>query len=130
VGAKKVLFFGYLLFSYVYLILGMAKDSNIVWLLFPVYGLFVALTEGVGKAYLSRLIPHEVAASAFGIYQLAIGTAAFLASFVAGIMWNGISPAAPFIFGSVMALTSAGLFYFLSRWIRVHPQSRPLSLKR
>jgi len=130
IGPKRVLFFGYLVFSYVYLVFGMARDSNVVWLLFPVYGLFMALTEGVGKAYLSRLIPHEIAASAFGIYQVTIGTAAFLASFLAGVMWTAISPSTPFIFGSVLAFVAASLFYFLSQWIRVHPESRPVPSER
>ena len=130
IGAKRVLSFGFLLFSYVYLMFGMADSSGVVWFLFPAYGLFLALTEGVGKAYLSRLIPHEIAGSAFGLYQVVIGTATFLASFIAGLMWTDISPAAPFIFGSVMAFSAAGLFYLLNRWIKVHPQSQPIPLKR
>lgn len=129
VGAKRVLFFGYLLFSYVYLMFGMADSAGIVWFLFPAYGLFLALTEGVGKAYISRLVPHEIAASAFGIYQVAIGTATFLASFIAGELWTKISPSAPFVFGSVIAFSSAIIFYLISRWIRVHPQAAPIPLK-
>jgi len=130
IGAKKVLFFGYLLFSYVYLIMGMTNDSNLLWLLFPIYGLFLALTEGVGRAYISRLVPHEIAASAFGIFQITTGFATFAASYIAGILWSTISPSAPFIFGSIMAFGSASLFYLFSRWIRTHPQASPLSLKR
>jgi MFS family permease len=130
VGAKKVLFFGYLLFSYVYLMFGLAEGSGIVWFLFPAYGLYLALTEGVGKAYISRLVPHEIAASAFGVYQVFVGMATFTASFLAGLMWTNISPSAPFVFGSVLAFISAGLFYLFSRWIRVHPEATPIQIKK
>ncbi len=129
VGAKRVLFFGYLLFSYVYLMFGMAEGSGIVWFLFPAYGVFLALTEGVGKAYISRLVPHEIAASAFGVYQIVIGLGTLLSSLIAGILWTSVSPASPFVFGSILAFTAAGLFYLLSRWIRVHPEARPLPSK-
>jgi len=126
VGAKKILILGYLLFSYVYLMFGLAKNSEVIWMLFPAYGVFLAMTEGVGKAYISRLVPHEIAASAFGIYQVGVGTATFFASFLAGLLWTRFSPAAPFLFGSIIALAAAILFYFSGRWIRVHPEAKPL----
>ncbi len=57
IGPKKVLLAGFLLFSAVYLFFGLVHSSLFLWLLFPVYGLYMALTEGVGKAYISNLVP-------------------------------------------------------------------------
>ena len=123
IGAKRVLFFGYLLFSYIYMMLGLINTSHMVWILFPAYGLFLSLTDGVSRAYISRLVPHKISASAFGIYQVVIGVTIFLSSYIAGMLWSLVSPSTPFIFGSVMAFVAASLFYLLSRWIRVHPES-------
>ncbi len=122
-GAKRVIFLGYILFAYIYMMLGLTNQASLIWILFPAYGVYLALTEGVSKAYISRLVPHEISASAFGVYQIATGLATFIASFVAGILWNTFSPQAPFIFGSILGITSSVLFFVLSRKIRIHPES-------
>jgi len=119
VGPKKVLLAGFLLFSAVYLFFGLAHSSLFLWLLFPVYGMYMALTEGVGKAYISNLVPQEKTGTAFGIYQTTIGLCTFFASLIAGLLWTYIDVGAPFIFGSIMAVISAFLFVVLEKKIKL-----------
>ena len=114
VGPKKVLLTGFLLFSAVYLFFGIAH-SYFLWVLFPVYGIYMALTEGVGKAYISNLVPQEKVGTAFGIYQTIIGLCTFFASLIAGLLWTYAGVKAPFIFGSVMAAISSLLFVVLEK---------------
>ena len=118
IGPKKVLLSGFLLFSAVYLFFGLAQSSHFLWLLFPFYGIYMALTEGVGKAYISNLIPQEKTGTAFGVYQTTIGLCTFFASLIAGLLWTYIGVSAPFIFGSVMAIISAFLFVVLEKKIK------------
>jgi len=118
IGAKKVLFSGFLLFSIIYLLFGLTNNSLILWLLFPFYGIYMALTEGVGKAYISNLVPKEKSGTAFGVYQTTIGLCTFFASLIAGLLWTYIGVSAPFIFGSVMAVISAFLFVVLEKKIK------------
>ena len=115
IGPKKVLLTGFFLFSIVYLFFGLAPSSLFLWFLFPIYGIYMALTEGVGKAYISNLIPQEKIGTAFGLYQTTIGLCAFFASFVAGILWTYIGISSPFIYGSIMAIIAAFLFIILGR---------------
>jgi len=115
VGPKKVLLTGFLLFSAVYLFFGLAHSSLFLWFLFPVYGIYMALTEGVGKAYISNLVPQEKIGTAFGVYQTTIGLCTFFASLIAGLLWTYIGVSAPFIFGSIMAVISAFLFVILEK---------------
>jgi len=119
IGPKKVLLIGFLLFSGVYLFFGLARSSLFLWFLFPVYGIYMALTEGVGKAYISNLIPQEKSATAFGVYATTIGLTTFFASLIAGLLWTYISVSAPFIFGSLMAVISAFLFVVLGKKIKL-----------
>jgi len=119
IGPKKVLLAGFLLFSAVYLFFGLAPSSLFLWFLFPVYGMYMALTEGVGKAYISNLVPQEKTGTAFGVYQTTIGICTFFASFVAGLLWTYIGVSVPFIFGSIMALISAFLFIVLGKKIKL-----------
>jgi len=117
IGPKRVLLAGFLLFSAVYLFFGLAHSSLFLWFLFPVYGMYMALTEGVGKAYISNLVPEEKTGTAFGIYQTTIGLCTFFASLIAGLFWTYIGVSAPFIFGSLMAVISAFLFVVLKKKI-------------
>lgn len=118
IGAKKILILGFLIFSLVYFFLGLINKSLFIWLLFPIYGIYMALTEGVGKAYISLLVPQEKSGTAFGIYQTSIGICSFFSSLIAGVMWNYINVRIPFFFGSIMAFVAAILFIGLGRKIK------------
>ncbi len=123
IGPKKVIFIGFLVFSIVYGYFGLANNSSAVWILFPLYGIYTALTEGVSKAYISKLVPHEILASTFGIYQTAMGVATLLASTIAGSLWSNFGPRWPFYYGASMALMAAFIFLILSKRIKVIPTS-------
>jgi len=119
IGQKRVLLVSFLLFSFVYLLFGLINQSVFLWLLFPIYGVYMALSEGIGKAYISNLVPQERTGTAFGIYQTATGLCTFFASLFAGLLWTYVSIKAPFIFGAAMALIAAILFFFLEKRLRV-----------
>lgn len=113
IGPRRVILAGFLLFAVVYLLYGLAGSSLYLWFLFPFYGMYMAFTEGVGKAYISNLCSREKAGTVFGLYQTTIGICTFFASLIAGFLWTYIGPSAPFIFGSITALASAVLFVVL-----------------
>ena len=119
IGPKKVLLFGFLLFSVVYLFFGLIHSNLYLWFLFPVYGIYMALTEGIGKAYISNLVPQEKTGTAFGIYQTTIGFSTFFSSFIGGLLWDNLGVSAPFIYGSIMALIAALLFVVLEKKIKL-----------
>lgn len=104
IGAKKVFEGGLLIFSAVYFLFGFIKNPIFLWLLFPVYGVYIAATDGVSKAYVSEFITEKESGSYFGLYQSATAVSAFFASWFAGILWYKINPAMTFYYGSVMAL--------------------------
>lgn len=110
IGQKKVLLWGFCLFALVYFLFGIITDQYLLWVLFPLYGVFMALTEGIGKAYISLLVRKDFTGTAYGIYQTLIGVFTFLSSLIAGFLWKYISPGAPFIFGGIMALAAFVIF--------------------
>ncbi len=113
IGPKKVITAGYFFFAAVYLFFGLIGDSFYLWFLFPAYGIYMALTEGVGKAFIANLVPAGKTGTAYGVYNATVGLCAFFASFAAGLLWSYVSVSAPFIFGSVMAALSGILFVVL-----------------
>ncbi|RLA89102.1 MAG: MFS transporter [Deltaproteobacteria bacterium] len=109
-GRHRMILLGFGLFSLIYSGLAGAQHPWQIWLLFGLYGLFMGLTEGVQKAYLATIIPESYKATAFGLYQASVGLALLPASIIAGLLWDHIGPAAPFIFGAATGLTAALLF--------------------
>jgi MFS family permease len=58
-----------------------------VWVLVALYGLFPALTDGVGKAWISTLVGDEHRGRAQGVFQSLSNGAVFLAGLWAGLLW-------------------------------------------
>ena len=117
-GKKRVIFWGFVLFALLYYGFGVTSDQRIIWLLFGLYGLFMGLTEGIQKAFLAAIIPSDFKATAFGVYNAAVGLAMFPASLFGGWLWDNISPSATFYFGATTAILSAMLFIVFIRAIR------------
>jgi MFS family permease len=96
-GRKKVILLGFILFAILYYGFAVAKDATTIWFLFGFYGIFMGLTEGIQKAFLATIIPPDFKATAFGVYNTAIGIATFPASLIGGWLWDYVSPAQHFI---------------------------------
>jgi hypothetical protein len=85
-------------------------------MLFGLYGLYYAATEGAAKALVADLVPAAQRGTAYGLFNAAIGLTVFPASLIAGVLWQGIGvwtgfgPSAPFFFGALMALLAGLLF--------------------
>ncbi|MCJ7482332.1 MAG: MFS transporter [Thermodesulfovibrionales bacterium] len=109
-GKKRVILLGFILFAILYYGFAIAKDATAIWVLFGFYGLFMGITEGIQKAFLATIIPSDFKATAFGVYNSAVGIAMFPASLIGGWLWDHVSPSATFYFGSITAGLSAILF--------------------
>ena len=112
-GKKRIILLGFILFSALYYGFAVANTPAAIWILFALYGLFMGLTEGIQKAFLSTLIPANFKATAFGFYATSIGLATLPASLIGGVLWDRISPAATFYFGASMAALATILFIVL-----------------
>jgi len=77
------------------------------------YGVYYGMAEGTAKALVADLVPAEKRGTAYGVYNAAVGLAAFPASAIAGVLWQGLGgwkgfgPAAPFFFGAGLAVVAA-----------------------
>ena len=112
-GKKRIILLGFVLFAGLYYGFAVAKSNTAIWVLFALYGLFMALTEGIQKAFLATIIPPDFKATAYGVYATAVGLATLPASLIGGLLWDRVSPAATFYFGAATATLSALLFIVL-----------------
>ena len=115
VGRKIVLFYGLLLFGVTSLGFAFIANTVTIWILFALYGLFMAITEGVARAYVSDLAIKEKRGTALGTYHMIIGITVLPANLIGGFLWDNISAQAPFIYAAVLSIFSAFLLVFLIR---------------
>ncbi|MCB0567944.1 MAG: MFS transporter [Phaeodactylibacter sp.] len=109
-GVKPTFISGLLVFVAVYGGMALAADWWQFGLLFLLYGLYAALTEGVAKAWISNLAPAEERATAIGTYEGLRSVATLLASSLAGLIWWQFSPAV--LFGLTAAIVMGVAVYF------------------
>jgi MFS family permease len=126
IGRRNVIILGYLVFAGTSIGFGFARNDWSLWLLFGLYGVFMAVMESVQRAYISDLAPPEFRGSALGIYWGAIGLAALPSSVIAGLLWEVplLGVRATFLFGCAIALISVVLFFLF-----VKEKKKPARLK-
>jgi MFS family permease len=110
-GMRNVFVAGLALFGLTYT--GFAFQDNVYGylFLFTCYGAYAAATEGVAKAWISRLVDPTETATAIGTYTGFQSIAALLASSLAGAAWYTFGPA--WAFGASGAVAIMLIFYFL-----------------
>jgi MFS family permease len=103
IGREKVIVLGWLAYAVAYYGFAVAGAPWQVWLLFAFYGLYYATTEGVAKALVADMVGASRRGRAYGIYNTVVGIVSLPASFIAGALWDKVSPSAPFYFGATLA---------------------------
>ncbi len=122
VGRSRLMVGGWFSYGLIYLGFALAGRGWQVWVLFGLYGLYYAATQGTAKALVADLVPQQQRGTAYGLYHAAIGLSALPASLIAGLLWQGagqwggFGPAAPFLFGAALSLLATVLFRF---WVRL-----------
>ena len=104
IGLKKVLIFGLILFSFVYICFGFANSIIVFGLLFLVYGLYAASSEGIFKAMISNIADKQDTATAIGFYNSFSSIFAFFASTAGGLIWIKFGPQSLFLVSGIGTL--------------------------
>ncbi|MCR4436882.1 MAG: MFS transporter [Clostridiales bacterium] len=111
IGRERLIILGYLLYSAVYFGFGRSNVKAVIILLFALYGLYSALTDGVQKALVSDLIHRDKRGTGLGIYNAVLGITLLPASLIAGILYDRVNYSAPFYFGASTALLAAAMMF-------------------
>lgn len=101
-GRWRVIAVGWTIYAAVYAGFAFASAAG-MWPLLALYGVYMALTDGVGKALVADHAPREKRGTALGIFYMASGLVTLLASVVAGVLWDRVGPPATFGVGAVVA---------------------------
>jgi MFS family permease len=113
VGRKPVLMVGYVLFGITSLGLLVTSSFYGILLFFIIYGIFYAMIDGTQRAFVVDLAPQHLKGTALGVFHTAIGLVALPGGYIAGLLWDKVSPEATFGYGLILAIVSAVSLVFV-----------------
>jgi MFS family permease len=119
IGRKKVINAGWAIYAFVYLsfalLIFLPSGLQVIatFILFSIYALFYAFSEGAEKAFIADLVKEEQRGSAYGLFNFAIGLGALPASIIFGIIYSLFDKIIPG-FGGTVAFGFGGLIAIIS----------------
>lgn len=102
IGFKKIMIAGMFLFAIVYAGFAATSNTYLYFILFAVYGIYAASTEGIAKAWITNIAGTGDTATAIGTFTAFQSICALLASSITGFIW--------WQFGAATALLCSVLF--------------------
>ncbi len=110
-GARKVYVVGVVIYVAVYVGFALNTSTTGVWFLFFFYGLYIALTDSVSRAFVGGFItdPRRDAV-VYGLLQTVISLGLVLASVIGGVLWTAVGYRATFAFAAACATMALAAF--------------------
>ena len=121
VGRKIVINIGWGIYALVYFGFALLDRLPGSWqiggtfVLFAIYALYYAFSEGAEKAFVADVAGPELRGSAFGMYNFAVGLGALPASIIFGFLYGAFGAPAAFGTGAAIACISILLLAVLVR---------------
>jgi len=123
IGLRLIFIFGLILFSAVYFGMSQKLDLYNLFILFFLYGIFAAATEGISKAWISNIVATEDTATAIGTYSGFQSICALLASGWTGLIWYYYGSSVAFWISGITTLMVA--LYFIFRVSNMQNEIKP-----
>ena len=98
---------GLVAFAAAYATLGLTQNHTVALIALALYGLFPALTDGVGKAWIAGLSEANHRGRAQGVYQASMNFAILGAGIWGGALWSKGDIQWPLVVAAIGALTGA-----------------------
>ena len=107
---------GLLAFAIAYATLGLTSSKLIAVIALVIYGIFPALTDGVGKAWIAKLSQPEQRGRAQGVYQASMNFAVLGAGIWGGALWSKGETQPVLVVAALGAVI--GAIFFAARFFR------------
>lgn len=90
-------------------VLASGNHWTFVWVGIALWGLHMAMTQGLLATMVADAAPADLRGTAFGFFNLMSGLAMLLASTVAGVLWDQLGAPVTFVAGAVFSLAALAL---------------------
>ncbi len=123
-GKKAMLAIGWLLFAVTSFGFAKVAEMRTLWLLFAMYGVFMGITDGVARAYISDLVEEKRRGTALGVYGMVLGILVIPANLVGGLLWDRFGVGVPFLAAAVIAAMAALLLIMMKEGGKMHDRRK------
>lgn len=110
-GIRKIFIAGLIMFAVVYAGFAFHPSTPVIFILFFIYGIYAAATEGVVKAWITNIAHDTNTATAIGFYTSCQSICTLLASTIAGLVWLKLGSS--FTFAATAFVAFVVVIYFL-----------------
>jgi MFS family permease len=101
---------GLIAFAVSYAMLGLTSSKSLAVIALIIYGIFPALTDGVGKSWIAKLSESEHRGRAQGVYQASMNFAVLGAGIWGGLFWTQHGDQPVLVVAACGALVGAAIF--------------------
>jgi MFS family permease len=112
IGLQKIFISGLFIFAIVYASMAYATLPYQFYIIFFLYGVYAAATEGIAKAWISNISAKEDTATAIGTYSAFQSICTMIASSLAGFVWYKFGSNVTFLLSTVVVLLVVVYFIF------------------
>jgi MFS family permease len=91
------------------LLLAWRAQGPVLWAGIAMWGLHMAMTQGLLATLVAQTAPADLRGTAFGFFNLVGGMALLVASGLAGLLWDVWGPGTTFVAGAVLAVGALAL---------------------
>jgi MFS family permease len=106
VSHRKLLGIGLVVLVAADVLLAASNEGVLLWGGIVLWGLHMALTQGLLATMVADTAPPSLRGTAFGVFNLASGIALLAASASAGLLWDRFGAASTFIAGAAISLVA------------------------
>jgi MFS family permease len=110
-GVKRIFIVGLFMFAIVYAGFAFHPSTTVIFILFFIYGIYAAATEGITKAWITNIAHSTNTATSVGFYTSCQSICSLLASIIAGTIWSILGSS--FTFGATAFVALSVIIYFL-----------------
>lgn len=118
-GRWRIIAVGWTIYAAVYAGFALLPNSQAwgMWPLMAIYGIYMALTDGVGKALIADHAPRETRGAAMGLFYALTGLTTLGASLLAGVVWDRAGPMAALLIGAGFAILALLALFLVRRHV-------------
>ena len=125
-GRIPALITGYGAYALIFVGWGFATLAWHVWVLFILYGVYAALTDGAGRSMAAEIAPPTARSRALAWFGGLTGLAVLPANMIAAWLWSSYGPAAAFGYAAWLGAAACALLLVWGPWITGRrPYSEP-----
>jgi MFS family permease len=96
-------------------LLAWSDQGMVVWAGIALWGLHMAMTQGLLATMVADAAPAELRGTAYGFFNLVSGIAMLIASGLAGLLWDRLGASSAFLAGLGFSVLALGLLLYPAR---------------